>query len=93
MRNIIGRHIQFARNSKNITQEDLAVKLQVLGFKHTRNTIAKIENGFRQITDIEIKAIADVLDVPIDWLFQEGHQVEDSKNILPQKGRGNLKAR
>ena len=60
-----------ARQSNKLTQEELAVKLQILGLLHTRNTIAKLENGFRQITDIEIKAISDVLNVPINWLFEE----------------------
>lgn len=71
MRNIVGRRIQLARHSNNITQEELAIKLQFLGLRHTRNTIAKIENGFRQVTDIEIKAIATVLNIPVDWLFQD----------------------
>lgn len=72
MRNIIGQRIQEARQLNKLTQEDLAVKLQILGLPHTRNTIAKIESGFRQITDIEIKAISEVLGVSIDWLFEEG---------------------
>jgi len=71
MRNIIGRRIQLARQSKKMTQDELAIKLQILGLKHTRNTIAKIENGIRQITDIEIKAIAEVLEVSVNWLFEE----------------------
>jgi transcriptional regulator with XRE-family HTH domain len=71
MRNIIGHRIRLARQSIKLTQEELAIKLQILGLKHTRNTVAKIEGGFRQITDIEIKAISDALGVPINWLFKE----------------------
>lgn len=71
MRNITGSNIRLARQSKKLTQEELAIKLQILGLSHTRNTIAKIESGFRQITDIEIKAISDVLNVPINWFFEE----------------------
>ena len=71
MRNITGRQIKLARHRKNITQEDLAIQLQMLGFKHTRNTIAKIESGFRQVTDLELRAIARVLSVSITSLFKE----------------------
>jgi len=71
MRNIIGHRVRLARQSANLTQEELAVKLQIIGLKHTRNTVAKIESGFRQVTDIEIKAISDVLNVSINWLFEE----------------------
>lgn len=70
MRNITGKQIASARKSKNLTQEELAIKLQILGLHHTRNTIAKIENGIRQITDIELKTISDVLEVPISCLFE-----------------------
>ena len=71
MRNITGQHIKSIRKSKKLTPEELAIRLQIQGFPHTRTTVAKIENGFRQITDIEIKAIAIVLDVPISRLFEE----------------------
>jgi transcriptional regulator with XRE-family HTH domain len=71
MRNITGRRIQAARQAKNLTQNELAIKLQMLGFTHTRNTIAKIENGFRQVTDIELRAIATALEVSVAWLFEE----------------------
>ena len=71
MRNITGQNIQTARKLRNLTQEELAIRLQIAGMKHTRNTIAKIENGFRQVTDIELKAIADVMNIPISSLFIE----------------------
>lgn len=71
MRNITGHRIRLARQSRNLTQEELAIKLQILGLKHTRNTVAKIEGAFRQVTDIELKAISDVLETPIEWFFKE----------------------
>ena len=71
MRNIIGHRVRLARLATNLTQEQLAIKLQIVGLSHTRNTIAKIESGYRQITDIEIKAIADVLEIEVNWLFEE----------------------
>ena len=71
MRNITGRKIQSIRKINNLTQEELAVKLQIHGLSHTRSTIAKIENGFRQVTDIELKSIANVLEVSVCTLFEE----------------------
>lgn len=71
MRNITGTKIRQARSSKHITQEDLAIRLQMIGLLHTRNTIAKIESGVRQIMDYEVKAIAGVLGVSVSWLFSE----------------------
>ncbi len=69
--NIIGDQIKLARREQNLTQNDLAARLQIVGLKHTRNTIAKIETGVRQITDIEIKMFAEVLGVSVGWLFGE----------------------
>jgi transcriptional regulator with XRE-family HTH domain len=71
MRNITGSQIRLARQSNKLTQEELAARLQILGFGHTRNTIAKIESGIRQVTDVELKAFAQALSVNIGWFFQE----------------------
>lgn len=71
MRNITGRRIQTARKLQNLTQEDLAIKLQIAGLRHTRNTIAKIESGFRQVTDVELNMIAKALNVQVGWFFVE----------------------
>lgn len=54
-----------------LTQEDLAISLQMRGLNHTRNTVAKIESGVRQVTDIEVKLIAEVLGVSVSALFEE----------------------
>lgn len=81
MRNITGSQIRHFRLRHNLTQEQLAVQLQVRGFSHTRNTIAKIESGLRRITDIELQAVASALDVPVAYLF--GDTDEDYKATCP----------
>lgn len=72
-RNIIGKRVKLARkNSKPpITQSDLAARLQIQGLNFERNTITKIEIGYREVTDIEVKAIALSLGVAIGWLYGE----------------------
>jgi len=47
------------------------VRLQLAGLNHSRNTIAKIESGIRQLTDIELRIIADALGISVSWLFEE----------------------
>lgn len=71
MRNITGSRIRLARQQQHLTQEDLAARLQLAGLNHSRNTIAKIESGVRQLTDIELQIIANALGVNISWLFEE----------------------
>lgn len=71
MQNTTGHRIRIARRLANLTQEELAARLQIRGHAHTRNTIAKIETGVRQVTDVEIKVLADVLGVTVSWLFED----------------------
>jgi transcriptional regulator with XRE-family HTH domain len=70
-RNIIGDKVKLARKRAipPITQTDLAARLQVRGLRIERVTISKIETGYREVTDIEAAAIAEVLDVSVSWLF------------------------
>jgi transcriptional regulator with XRE-family HTH domain len=75
-KNIIGLNIKQARKATHITQMDMAARLQVLGVVIDRSAIAKIETGKRPISDIEIAAIAQILNVEIAWLFK------DSKTLL-----------
>lgn len=80
MRNITGFRIRTARRKRGLTQEALAARLQLAGLPHTRNTIAKIETGVRQITDVELVHIAAALDVDIAWLFAPPQEDTDENH-------------
>ncbi|MBW2031751.1 MAG: helix-turn-helix transcriptional regulator [Deltaproteobacteria bacterium] len=73
MRNIIGPRVRQGRleHSPPLTQEELANILQTQGWDVSRNIIAKIEIGIRQVTDIELIQLAGALGVPVSWLFGE----------------------
>ena len=73
MQNITGRRIREIRKSKHprITQADLAASLQLKGFKIDRAGVAKIESGYRQVSDIELAALADALKVSAAYLLGE----------------------
>jgi transcriptional regulator with XRE-family HTH domain len=75
MKNIIGSKVKEARNNQTpkITQADLAARLQLQGWQIDRSGVAKIEIGLRSVTDIEVKRLAEALDVSIAWLFGETH--------------------
>ena len=70
-RNIVGSKVKVARRKAKpqITQADLAARLQVKGLKIDRATISKIEIGYREVTDVEAAAISKALGVSISWLF------------------------
>jgi transcriptional regulator with XRE-family HTH domain len=70
-KNLIGDRLRQARHksSPKITQTDLLARLAVRGIELEKTTISKIESRTRPVTDIELVAIADALDVSVLWLL------------------------
>ena len=66
---IVGGNIRKIRESKNITQEQFAAKLQLMGWDITRSGVAKIEVGQRHIYIDELKLIKDILETTYDELI------------------------
>ena len=67
--NIIGEKIREARTNKGYSQKKLSEQLELMAVYTCRGSISRIENGKRAITDIEIDAISEVLNVSLDYLF------------------------
>jgi HTH-type transcriptional regulator, cell division transcriptional repressor len=78
-RNIIGKRLRIARvrAKPRVTQRDLAARLQLQSLPIERATISKIETGYREVTDVEVAAIARVLGVSIGWLFGENDETDN----------------
>jgi len=66
----IGKNIKTLRERANITQEALAIKLQLNGCDITRSAIAKIEVGQRHLYPDEIYWIKNILKVSFDDIFK-----------------------
>ena len=73
MKNIIGKRVQEARQKFRppLSQEELAVRLELEGWKITRGTLSKIEAGIRQVTDVEVMLLARTLKVAPEWLLDK----------------------
>lgn len=65
-RNISGSVLKDLRQKANLSQQDLAEKLQLLGIELTSKEISKIENNSRLVQDFELFAFAKVFDVSAD---------------------------
>lgn len=65
-RNISGSVLKDLRQKANLSQQDLAEKLQLLGIELTSKEIFKIENNSRLVQDFELFAFAKVFDVSAD---------------------------
>ncbi len=71
--NISGDNIRRIRLElqPHTSQRALADRLQLYGMDLDKNAIQRIESGQRFVTDIELKAISQVLDVSVDVLIQK----------------------
>lgn len=70
-KNIVGERVKQARHKHKppLTQDELSAQLSRLGVYVDRAGIAKIETGIRRVVDYELKALAKVLGVSVDWLL------------------------
>lgn len=69
--NQIGNRIKIFREQKGLSQSQLADLLKNKAISISRETISKIETGDRAISVIEIKALAEVLQINIEELIKE----------------------
>ena len=68
--NITGAKIRQARVRMGMSQIQLSEQLELLAVYVCRGSISRIENGERAVTDIEIDAIAKVLKISPNELFE-----------------------
>jgi len=67
--NIVGPRIRKIRDEKGLSQQQVAIRCQVLGLDLTRGALAKIESGIRGVSDHELPFLAKALDTPLESLF------------------------
>ena len=68
-KNLCGDRVREARQKQRLSQSDLAARLQIAGVIIERDSISRIEAGTRFVADYEIKTLAKVLNVDINWLL------------------------
>jgi len=61
--------VRKCRTRKCWTQNQLALKLQLLGWDTSRESVTRLENQSRRITDLELFVLAKILGVNADDLF------------------------
>ncbi|MCI9011480.1 helix-turn-helix transcriptional regulator [Oscillibacter sp.] len=67
----IGAKVQYYRNQLNLTQKELAARLQVNGCDLSEVMVAQIEIGYRAVSVFEIDKLAEVLHVDYNALFAQ----------------------
>ena len=67
----VAKKSNLPEQKNDITQRDLAARLQTQGITIERDSISRIEIGTRFVTDYELKILAKTLDVSMEWLTDE----------------------
>lgn len=70
-KNLCGKRVREARLRQRLSQYALAAKLQTEGILMEQDSISRIEIGTRFVVDYEVKVIAKILNVPVQWLLEE----------------------
>jgi len=70
LNNLCGKKISEYRLKMNISQRELADKLQLAGINIDKNAVQRIECGKRFVTDIEIAGILKVLEINFEDLIK-----------------------
>ena len=74
-KNLIGSNLKKLRTKLKVSQQELSNKLELLGVYVCRGSISRIEDCSRTVTDIELFAIAKVLNVDIESLFRKTEDI------------------
>lgn len=68
-KNLISKRLIELRKLHNLSQRDLAHKLQLAGYDIDKNVITRIETNKRYVTDLELKAFAELFQVSYSFLL------------------------
>lgn len=69
-KNIIGSKVTGLRIQRKLKQKELLAKLQIKGVDINPSSLSKLEGQVRPVTDIELKAIAEIFDISADELLK-----------------------
>lgn len=71
VQNIVGDKIKKYRIEQKLSQKELSERLETYAVYICRGSISRIESHERTVTDFELRAMAKILKVPVEELFDE----------------------
>ena len=72
-KNIVGKKLLALRTAHNLSQRDLAEKIQLMGYDIDRNVICRIEMGKRRVTDKELVVFSKIFQVSTEGLMSSDY--------------------
>ena len=74
-KNVVGTRLKVLREKRNLTQGELAAKMQIMGFVLDQQAISNIENNKRVVTDFGIAGFCQALHCTEKDLLLEFYEV------------------
>ncbi len=71
VQNVVGEKVKKFREERKLSQKAFSEKLETQAIYICRGSISRIESHERTVTDFELRAMAQILKVPIEELFEE----------------------
>ena len=68
-KNLVGKNVERLRKERGIKQRDFVAQIQITGCDMNATSYSKLEGQIRSATDKEIYAIAKILGVAMEDLF------------------------
>lgn len=72
--NISGSRIKAARLKNKMSQEELAIRMQLAGLQIGQMAISRMETGKRLVPDFELPILASALGVSVAYLLGESEE-------------------
>lgn len=69
--NMVGKNIERLRKERGIKQKDFIARIQIMGCDMNPTSYSKLEGQVRSATDREIYAIAKILNIRMEDLFDK----------------------
>ena len=68
-RNIVDSRVTEARSAAGMLQKDLLARLQLAGMEISHSALSLLEGQERPVSDIQLKALAEILNIDVRWLL------------------------
>ena len=68
-KNLIGARVESIRKKQGMKQKELLAKLQIRGIDMNASSLSKLEGQIRGVSDLELFALSQVLEVSPEWLI------------------------
>ncbi len=70
-KNIISKQLKLARIKNNLSQAELAAKMQLINVHMDQQMISKIENNMRIVTDYELACFCQILHISPEKMLSD----------------------